>query len=82
MSSFLGNVKNDGAILHINQSRKRTIHIWLESKPYKYSPMRALNYGKTIPQKIAESLSLAQNQPVREIFGIDFSHKPYDYETF
>jgi len=76
LRSSEGSVKNDGAIVYISEQRKKTVHIWVEAKPYEYSPERPLRYESTIPQKVAESLSLAQNQPtVRDVFGIEFSHR-------
>ena len=92
LRTMSGNVHPDGTISYRLSKSKMTTYVWVEAKPLQYSPAR--NYRKTIPQKAAESIALAQSLwneteiKDTEIFGIEFSHRfvsfwharfPYQY---
>ena len=82
LRSIEGTVRNDGSIVYVDQHRRIHPRIWIETKPLEYAP-RSIHYEKTIPQKVAETLTLAQNNcdylnniiHDQDVFGIEFSHR-------
>ena len=85
LGSILGQVRNDGAIVHVNTDRSISSFIWIEVKPLEYAPVPKTEnaYIDKIPQKAAEALSFAQshwrragiNIKDQESFGLEFNHR-------
>ena len=85
LGSILGQVRNDGAIVHINVDRTISPFIWIEVKPLEYASETTKEdaYMSKIPQKAVEALSFAQshwkkigaNIKDQESFGLEFNHR-------
>ena len=85
LSSVYGQVRNDGAIVHVDIDRSILSFVWIEVKPLEYAPEPTTKsaYTSKIPQKAAEILSFVQShwQTIgvgikdQESFGIEFNHR-------
>lgn len=79
-NQFKAKVVPDGSIVYKLDKHNVIHHIWIETKTLGFAPARE-GYEKTIPQKAAECLALAQRQwnpniiRDHEVFGIEFSHR-------
>jgi len=85
LDSIIGQVRNDGAIIHTDIDRSISSFIWIEVKSLEYAPIPKTEsaYMSKIPQKAAEALSFAQshwqkagtNIKDQESFGLEFNHR-------
>ena len=85
LNSVYGQVRNDGAIVHVNANRSVSPFIWVEVKSLEYAPLPKTEnaYMSKIPQKAAEALSFAQSYwkkagldiKDQESFGMEFNHR-------